>query len=357
MISSFWERSHQIMKKSRVGIVDVALRAGVSKSTVSRVVADTNGKASVSARAREAVISAIDELGYTHNDIAAGLRTSKTSMVLLMVPDLANPFWSETVRGVQDYCESRDYCVVVGNTDWRQEREEKYLGLAQSGRFDGAILNSVSADIPRFKALGIPAVLIGERSRRTELDTVGTATYRAATVALEYLYSRGHRKIAIATSRTGSENFLSRRHRAYVSFHRRHSLRLDPELSFFVHLSAEAGSEVAHRILSLPSWRERVTALFCGNDLLAIAAIDALRSAGIATGRDISIVGMDDIPSAALTYPPLTTIRKPRYEIGMTAAELLVARIAEPEGMPVRRLFPGELVIRESVADRRCAGD
>ncbi len=345
------------MKKSKISIIDVARHAGVSKSTVSRVVADNGGNASVSAKARDAVMSAIKELGYTHNDIAAAFRTAKTNMVLLMVPDISNPFWSETARGVQDFCESKAYSVVVGNTDWREEREEKYLALAQSGRFDGVILNSVTANIAGFKSLGIPAVLIGERSRKTELDTVGTATYKAAMLALEYLYSRGHRRIAIATSRTGSERFLSRRYRAYVDFHRKHALAVDPDLSFFVHLSAEGGRELTRGILSLPDWKDRITAVFCGNDLLAIAAIDAFKSAGVVPGHDLSIIGMDDIPASEMTNPPLTTIRKPRYEIGSKAAELLMARIERPQRRPEKHLFAGELIVRESVAGRRTTND
>ncbi|HUX20014.1 MAG TPA: LacI family DNA-binding transcriptional regulator, partial [Spirochaetia bacterium] len=327
--------------------------AGVSKSTVSRVVADNGGNASVSSRARDAVMAAVQELGYTHNDVAAGLRTSRTNMIFLMVPDISNPFWSETARGVQDSCESNNYSVVMGSTDWREEREEKYLALAKSGRFDGAILNSVTADIDRFKSIGIPAVLIGERSRKTELDTVGTATYQAAMIALEYLLSRGHRRIAIATSKTGSERFLSRRYRAYIDFHRKHSLEVDPDLVFFVQLSAEGGQELVRRIVSLPRWRERVTAVFCGNDVLAIAALEALEASRIRPGRELSIIGMDDIPLAEMTKPPLTTIRKPRYEIGSKAAGLLMARIEEPQRKPEKHLFPGELIVRGSVADRK----
>lgn len=345
------------MKKSKISIVDVALHAGVSKSTVSRVVADNDGNASVSERARKAVLSAIEELGYTHNDVAAGLRTAKTNMVLLMVPDISNPFWSETARGVQDFCEANNYSVVMGSTDWREEREEKYLALAMSGRFDGAILNSVTADIDRFKGLGIPAVLIGERSRKTELDTVGTATYKATLLALEYLYTQGHRKIAIATSRTGSERFLSRRYRAYVDFHKKHSMKVDPELAFFVHLSAEGGQELVDRIVSMPERHDRVTALFCGNDVLAIAAIEALQKTKVRAGKDLSIIAMDDIPAAAMTNPALTTIRKPRYEIGSKAAELLMSRIEEPQRKPQKVLFPGELIVRKSVTARRKLND
>jgi len=335
--------------KNKNSIIQVARLAGVSKSTVSRVVSDKGG--SVSPKALAAVNAAIKELGYTRNNFAAALRSSKTNMILLMVPDIANPFWSEVARAVQDHFEGANYSVVVGNTDWSSEREAAYFELASSGRFDGLIVNSVSDDIYGLRALGVPVVMIGERSEGLEIDTVGTATYAAATLALKYLHDMGHRRIAIATSEGGSERYLSRRYRAYEDFHRGMGLPLDPELVFSVHLSEGGGPDLVERLLALGNWRRRVTALFCGNDILAVAALNAFRAAGVEPGRDISIMGMDDIPASSLTYPALTTISKPRSAIGAAAADLLLKRIAEPEGAPEKHLFPGELVIRDSVVE------
>jgi len=337
--------------KTKISIIEVARHAGVSKSTVSRVVADRPG--SVSATALERVNAAIKELGYTRNSFAAGFRTRRTHMVLIMVPDIANPFWSEEARAVQDGLEAGGYSAVLGNTDWSEEREERYYDLARSGRFDGLVLNPVTDDIAAIKGLGIPAVLLGERAEFQDIDTAGTDTRQATRIALEYLWDSGHRRIAIATSEHGSERFLSLRRRTYVEFHRGKGVAPDPGIAFSVKMSEEGGPELVRALLALEGWRDRVDALLCGNDLLAISALYALREAGIEAGRDISLVGMDDIPVAAHTWPALTTVRKPRAATGAAAAELLLKRIRDPDRPVEKRLFPGELVARGSVAERR----
>ena len=337
--------------KPKINIHEVARTAGVSKSTVSRVISDKGG--SVSPKAEAAVNEAIARLGYTRNTFAAGLRNARSYLALLVVPDIANPFWSEIARAVQDRLEAEGYSVVVGNTDWSEERELAYLKLFRTGRFDGLIINSVTDDVDLILEAGIPAVLIGERSETAQIDTVGTATYQAATAALQYLYDQGHRRIAVVTSETGSERFLSRRYTAYKDFMLGKGIALDEELVFTAHLSAEGGEKLAGDILSVRDWKERIGAVFCGNDILAISMQNALRAAGVIPGKDLSIIGMDDIPAAALTWPALTTIRKPRAEMGRRAAELLIKKIKDPSRTPEKHLYPGTLVVRDSVAHAR----
>ena len=336
------------MARTKTSIHEVAHLAGVSKSTVSRVVSERGG--SVSPRSLEAVNRAIGELGYRKNIIAAGLRTQKTWMVLVMVPDIANHFWSEIARILQDRLEPEGYSVVIGSTDWSEIREARYYELAASSRFDGLILNSVTNNIDMIKGLGVPAVMIGERAAAQDLDTVGTDTLSAARLALEHLYATGHRRIAIATSDSGSERYLSLRGRAYKEFLAEKGLPFDPDLVFSVNLDEEGGRELARRFLSLPDRKKRVDSLFCGNDILAIAAMGEFRKYGIIPGIDLSIVGMDDIPEAAQAYPPLTTVRKPKQLFGAHAAELLLDRMKHPDKPVEKRLFPGELILRDSVA-------
>jgi DNA-binding LacI/PurR family transcriptional regulator len=334
----------------KISIIEVAEHAGVSKSTVSRVISDAGG--AVSLKAQGKVNAAIKELGYTRNTLAAGLRSQKTWMILVMVPDIMNPYWSEIARAAQDRFEAGGNSVVVGNTDWLEAREARYFDLVRSGRFDGLVLNSVTDEIATIRSLGVPVVLVGERAISGVVDTVGTDTRNAARLAFEHLWEKGHRRIGIATSEHGSERFLSLRRRAYDDFMREKGVKPDPALAFSVELSEEGGRELARSLLALEGWRERVDAIFCGNDILAIEAINALREAGVEAGRDISLVGMDDIPAAAHVYPALTTVRKPRSLIGAAAAELLMARIHDPERPAERRLFPGQLIARGSVAER-----
>lgn len=335
----------------RISIIEVARHAGVSKSTVSRVISDNGG--SVSAEAQGKVNAAIAELGYTRNTLAAGLRSQRTWMMLVMVPDIANPYWSEIARAAQDALEAEGYSVVVGNTDWQESREARYFSLVRSGRFDGIVLNSVTEDLATIRGLDVPVVLVGERSISGQVDTVGTDTMAAARLAMEHLWDSGYRKIAIATSSLGGERLLSLRRRAYQSFLREKGVRPDPALAFSVKLSDEGGRELAGALLALPEWEKRVDAVFCGNDILAISAIDALRKAGVEAGRDLALVGMDDIPEATHVHPALTTVRKPRAKIGAAAAELLLARIRDPGRQAETRLFPGRLIARDSVSIRK----
>ena len=197
--------------KPKISIIEVARHAGVSKSTVSRVIADSGG--SVSPHALEKVLAAIKDLGYTKNTLAAGLRSQKTWMILVMVPDITNPYWSEIARAAQDRLEAEGFSVVVGNTDWLESREARYFDLARSGRFDGMVINSVTNDIAMIHRMGVPVVLVGERAEVQNIDTVGTDTIMATRLALEYLWTTGHRRIGIATSEHGSERFLSFRRR------------------------------------------------------------------------------------------------------------------------------------------------
>jgi len=337
----------------KISIVDVARLAGVSKSTVSRVVSEQGG--AVSPDTEEKIQKAIRELGYTKNSMASGLRTSRTYLILLMVPDVANPFWSEITKAIQRRLEPEGYFLVLSDTEWSEERQSHYLDLVRAGRFDGVIASSVSADISCFDALPVPAVLIGERNVGGSMDVVGSETYVEAKAALEYFYAKGHRRIAIALPIKSSEPKRSRRYRAYVDFLRSKNLKLEPELVFTTGLSAEGGSALAARIVAMRAKGDALSAVLCGNDLVAIEAINALRSSPLVPGRDISIIGMDDIPAAALTYPALTTIRKPRAEIGRAAASLILDKMERPGRPPEKHLFSGELVERDSVADLRPA--
>ncbi|MCE1207210.1 MAG: LacI family transcriptional regulator [Spirochaetia bacterium] len=339
------------MKDTKISILEVARLAGVSKSTVSRVISDRGG--SVSPKTLERVNRAIEQLGYRRNSIAAGLRTRKSYMVLVMIPDVANPFWSEIAKAIQDQLELAGYSVVLGSTYWSEERESRYYELARMSRFDGVILNSVTDNIERIKNLGVPAVLIGERTAAQNIDTVGTDTMQAARVGLEYLYSLGHRKIALATSEHGSERYLSLRARAHRESLHEKALPFDPELVFSVTLNEEGGRTLVHEFLTMHDWRGRADGLLCGNDILAITAINEFRKFGVIPGIDLSIVGMDDIPAASQTYPPLTTVRKPKERIGRIAAELLLRRMQGIFGAPEKHLFSAELIIRDSVRDKR----
>lgn len=333
---------------ARPTIIDVARTAGISKSTVSRVL--QGDAASVKAETRQAVQRAIRKLGYERNAIASSLRTARTFMVLLVVPDITNPFWSEVARGLQDTLEEPGYSVVVGNGDWDSHRESQFLQTARRNRFDGIAINPTTIQSRELLATGIPTVILGIRDGFPNIDMIGSDSFQGASDALAYLYQMGHRRIGFIY---GHYNIDPGRARfdAYAKFVKQHNLPLDPSLIVEVPFDRDGGQHGMQTLLSLS---HPPTAVFASNDILAIAAMQTAAEFGRKIPDDLSIVGMDDIYPAAMTMPQLTTMAKQKYEIGCQSARLLLERIegnAPREGR--RCALPCQLIERGSVASPR----
>jgi LacI family transcriptional regulator len=211
----------------RPTIIDVARLAGVSKTTVARVVGGEDNL--VREQTRERVLKAIAELGYERNAVAGSLRSKKTFMIALCIPDITNPFWPEVARGVQDTIEAGGYATVTVNSDWSAGREESYLRMVRRNRFDGLIINPMTTDRQALTDLDIPVVILGSGDNFSELDSVGSDTETAAQDALEYLFELGHRRIALIAGRSARRRAFARLD-SYRVFHARHRLPLDESL-------------------------------------------------------------------------------------------------------------------------------
>lgn len=305
----------------RPTIIDVARLAGVSKATVARVVSGQD--VLVREETRERVLKAVDELGYERNAIAGSLRTDQTFMVALCIPDITNPFWTVVARGVQDAIEASGYTTVTVNSDWTAEREKNYLRMVRRNRFDGLIINPTSVSSEALSRLGVPVVILGSGDNHPEFDSVGSDTEAAVQNALEHLLQFGHRRIALIAGRSQRRRELAR-YLSYRLFHQRHDLPLDESLVIECEFSERDGYEAMQRFLTLP---QSPTAVFCANDLLAIGALKAAQALDRHVPADISIIGMDDIYAASMTSPSLTTVAKPKYEIGVMAARMLLERM------------------------------
>ncbi len=328
----------------RPTIIDVANLARVSKTTVARVV---NGEeALVQEKTRQRVLEAIAHLGYERNAIARSLRTERTFTIALSIPDITNPFWPEVARGVQDTVEPSGYSVVLLNSDWDPSRQRNHLRVVRRNLFDGLILNSVGISESELEQLGIPVITLSGSGNDTGFDSVGSDSEAAVHLALEHLTALGHRRIGLIAG--VSKRRLSRsRYAFFKAFFRERQLPFDESLVVRCAFSQEAGAEATKKLLRLD---RPPTAICAGNDILAVGALMATRQAAVEVPTDISIVGMDDIYAATATYPPLTTVEKPKYEIGVEAARLLLARI-EGEVTEQRHVrLPCRLILRESTA-------
>ena len=315
----------------RPTIIDVARLAGVSKSTVSRVIRGDG--ASVSDSARKRVKEAIVELGYEHNAVASSLRTEQTNTIMLAIPDIANPFWPDVARGVQDVMDDEGIAVVFANSDWEGRREREFLRMASRNRFDGVLINPIAVDPGELRALTIPVVLIGSRDDFPDFDTVGSDSYGATCQALEYLMSLGHRTIGLIRGQGKSRPGFSRL-RGYLDYGREHDLPLDDSYVVEVPFDFEGGRRAMYRLLAMS---RPPTAILAANDILALGALQAAHELDVDVPGTLSIVGMDDIFAAATTTPPLTTMAKPKYEIGRTAAGMLLKRMRQHESQPPQR--------------------
>jgi len=292
------------------------------------------------------VWKAIRKLGYERNAVASSLRTDRTYMVMLVTPDIANPFWPEVARGLQDTLEEPGYSVVLGNGDWDERREVRLLKTTRRNRFDGIAINPTT-NSRELQAIGIPAVILGVRDGFPNFDMVGADSYSGTLEALSYLYRLGHRRIGfIRGHRTPVSG--QARDRAYQEFIEQRRLPLDESLVVEAPYDLKGGRKAMQSLLGL---RRRPTAVLAANDILAIGAMQATATAGLNIPADLSIMGMDDIYPASLTTPPLTTMAKPKYDIGCQAARFLLERIEGSASRAGRRcVLPCQLVERGSTA-------
>ena len=328
----------------RPTIIDVAKYAGVSKSTVSRVISG----GSAGEETRRLVETAIVELGYEHNAVASSMRTNRTNTVMLAIPDITNPFWPDVARGVQDIMDEAGYAVVFANSDWRGDREKMFLQLAHRNRFDGILINPVQVSNTELKQTGIPTVLIGSREDYTDFDVVGSDSYDGTQLALEHLFSAGHRRIGMLRGLRTRPRRERSRYASYLDFLKKHQLPFDETLTVEYPFDQQGGFEAAKVLLCLP---QPPTAILAANDVLALGAIKAAHEMGLNVPKDLSIIGQDDIFAAATTVPALTTIAKPKYRIGQKAAEFLLDRIMGRAAKQIRRyIFSSQLQVRASTA-------
>lgn len=329
--------------KNRPTIIDVAHLAGVSKTTVSRVVNGETDK--VSPDTVQKVQAAIHSLGYEQNSIASSLRTDRTNLVMLMIPDITNPFWPEVARGIQDRMGNEGYSVVFGNNDWSGQREVEFLRTARRNRFDGLLINPIFVSEAEILASHIPTVIIGIREGYPNIDMVGSDSYRGVQKALDYLARLGHRRIGMLLGESVNSSMRSRL-QSFHEFLERSGLPVDDNLVVPVTFDNAGGMQGMKRLLELD---EIPTAVLASNDLVAIGALHVANDLGYRVPEDISIMGMDDIYAASLTIPPLTTMKKQKYELGKQAAGLLLKRLHSLDGGPPQKIsLPCQLVVRGS---------
>jgi len=329
-------------------IQDVAKLADVSTATVSRALA-TPERVSPEARAR--VLEAIAKTGYVPNPAARTLRSQKTYMVLVVLPDLSNTFFSKILRGIEETLFEAGYGMIISDLDGSPEKEAHFAAFTAAGRVDGAILlnghlfgqsREGEGQPARIK---IPLVAVCEAIPGADIPQIEIDNRAAAYGMTQHLASLGHRSIAYVSG--PASNILEReRFQGFKDGLETAGLPFDPALVLPGDYTIEAGVRAGQDLVARST---RPTAVFCTSDEMAIGLMRTLFSAGLRVPEDISVAGFDDIEFAAVAEPPLTTIHQPRRELGQAAASALI-ELLQGRPSPKRIRLETELVIRDSVA-------
>ncbi|MFO7274322.1 MAG: LacI family DNA-binding transcriptional regulator [Bacillota bacterium] len=334
-------------------IRDVARRAGVGVATVSRVL---NGKGYVKAETRQRVLAAAEELGYVPSQLARGLVRRLSGTVGLVVPDITNPFFPLITRGVEDAASEAGYTVFLCNADNDPELEAQDVRKLRERRVDGVIFVGTSERrelVDQLLADDIPVVVMDRQVNHTEVDMVLVDNLAGARAAVRHLMELGHRRIAHAagppSTRTGQD-----RCQGYRQALEEAGIPYDPACVVWGDFTFESGIRAGQVLLGRSP---QPTAVFAGNDLIALGVIRAAEEAGLSVPDDLSVVGFDDIQMAALVCPGLTTVRQPAREMGRLAMTMLLERIrGEFTGPGRRQVFQPELIVRGTTRRREPLG-
>src|SRR4051794_3954377 len=331
----------------RPTIQDVADAAGVSIGTVSNVL---NRPQIVAAETQARVRAVIEQLGFVRNHAGRQLRGLPSPAIALVVLDIDNPFFTKLGRGVENAAAEVNHLMIVCSSSGDAKREDRHLALLEEQRVAGILISPVTRNpSPRVREIrerGIPLVLLDRhRSRRTQCSAAANDTSGGRLVGA-HLADLGHTDVGAINGPRFLKPCAERRAGLIDELGDRGlQLRADAEIET-TEMTIAAGEAAALELLSRPG---RPTALFCGNDLLALGAEQAAVSLGVRIPEDLAIVGYDDIPYAAMSRVPLTSVRLPAYDLGYGAAKLLIEEALEPASHHHQRLlFEPELIARAS---------
>jgi LacI family transcriptional regulator len=338
-------------RQGSVTIRDVARAANVSISTVSHVL---SGKRPTSGQTRRRVQAVIQELGYRPNRVAQSLVWRRPFALGLIIPDITNPYFPTFARGAEGRVRDRGYTLMVGNSDYDPEREASYLELVRSNQLAGAIyclgdeMSPILAELTRAVEEGLAVVMV--HSPMARVPTVCADNRQGGRLAAEHLLSLGHRAIGIVSALPLDEG-MADREGGFLDALRDAGMPVDRAgvpVTYGNH-QIEGGRQATIELLK---HSPQLSAIFVLNDLMALGALVGARGLGRNIPQDLSIVGFDDIPYAAIANPPLTTVGQPIRELGEQAADLLLAVVDRGVGgaqaEPPRVMLPNLLMVRES---------
>jgi LacI family transcriptional regulator len=332
-------------------IHDVAELAGVSSTTVSRYI---NNSGYVGKKTRERIAQAITDLDYMPNSLARALHTKSTHTIGLLLPDIVNVFWTIIARGAEDEARKHGYNLILCNLDSDIARLEEYITILLQRQVDGLIY--VPIDLPEKGTLGVfdiihrkqkPAVILDKPIPGSQADTILVDSRTGAYQLTELMISMGHRRIAIIT---GDRKYYTSNERLQGALCAMKDAGIKPDRSLIRYATFKSDEHRSYdAALQVMKHSDPPTAIFAGNNIVALGVIQAARDAGFLIPEDFSLVCFDDIPQASIIDPFLTVAVQPAYEIGVTASRFLIERIrGEGPEEPRTVILPVEIIQRRS---------
>ncbi len=337
-------------------IYEVAQKAGVSISTVSRVL---NKNPNVLEETRRKVLKAIEELHFRPNPIARGLVIKQTNLIEVFFSwpgyrfNLESAWYVELLNGVNQVVQENQFGLLINTIAGVFDPQEVYKRVFNNV-VDGILMVSPyleEKDLVEILSDRVPIVLVGYRTSDPKLDFVDSDNVQAVGQVVDHLAGLKHKKIAIITGQVDNSRNATDRLEGFRSAMDKHGFKIPPEYIVGGDFLLESGEEAMKKLLAL---RDRPTAVFASNDLMALGAIKALEKAKLKVGKDIALVGFDDIPEASTPPHSLTTIHQDYRSISVEATRILLQKIREPEQWKTRQLLvPAQLVVRQSCGSKK----
>jgi LacI family transcriptional regulator len=325
-------------------IYDVAQLAAVSPATVSRVV---NERGNVDPRMTQRVREAIVALGYRPNSVARTLRRQVAAVWALIIADIENPHFTSLIRGVEDAARAVDHSVVLCNSDEDLDKESRYVEVAIAEQAAGVIISPASdrhsSIIPLMES-GIPVITIDRRLRKSPVSAVLADNARGATRATSHLLESGYTRVACITGPMRTST-ATQRLAGYRRALKEAGVSYDPLLVRVSDYKEAGGYQATRTLLDAATPPD---ALFVTNSLMTMGALRCIADAGVQIPQEMGVVGFDDHLWAQLLRPSLSTVAQPTYELGRTAADMLIEQARSPHTPPRTVTLPTELIVRES---------
>lgn len=330
---------------AKVKLIDVAERAGVSKSTASQYLSGRFDYMSESTKERIKV--AVAELNYVPNSIARSLKTNKTKTIGVIVRDITGYYTSRAIRGIDDYCKSNDYNVLIYNTDFDSEIEKKSLQAMSQLGVDGIVIAPSGNNtqlIEDYETKGLPIVQFQLEHDDRAKNIIISDYKKAAFDATEYLIELGHKQICFVTQDYTDVKSREERYIGYAEALAKHGLSADPKM--VLHWQREQGFiNCPLRLLKEP---DAPTAFFTQHLAITTDLLSLFNKHKVAIPDDVSFIGFDEVPMAEFFKVPISVVKQEAYEVGQQAAELLLAHVNNPTQPPRKITIPCTLKLRDS---------